>query len=90
MKENKNNEIQMDSLEQVAGGCPPAVEKLTEEIDAMTAKALDMVKKTREGFANGTVSLQEMTDVLSKACEMYKIAEEKAKQRADILFAFES
>lgn len=91
MKENKSNELKKGDLEQVAGGGgSPAVQRLTEEINAMTTKAMDMVKKSREGFANGTVSEQEASDVLLEVGKMYEIIEKKAKQRASMYFTPES
>ena len=56
MKENKNNELKKDALEQVAGGVGPEAEKLTAKIGERNAalercdRAADALKKASEDF----------------------------------------
>ena len=74
MKENKNNEIQTDSLEQVAGG-GSEVKKLIAEIGERNAaleryaRAADAAKKASEDFLAKAIEIREREEAKLKKLE---------------------
>ena len=87
MKENKNNEIQMDSLEQVAGGGDPIFENLIKEIDDLTKKGFDMLDKAKTNYDNEQMSYEEYLKVLEEAGKLRNIVNEKYNQLSALRYS---
>ncbi len=72
MKENKNNELKKDALEQVAGGDDPELEKLTAEIGERNAaleryaQAVDALEKESEKYLANAISRREKEEAKRK------------------------
>jgi len=91
MKENKNNELQKDSLEQVAGGGPEfdpdVLSSSAKEAQAVVEKALqklELAKVTPSGPDRQAI-FREVVKLQKKATDLWGVVEQQLQARGQMI-----